>query len=190
MTQPVSNTSPNPPSNTVDAAHAPNPVIGLSSEEKEERARQALMRAYVGQKYDKYQQLWAKSETRTSKQSWNWAAFFLSVLWLAYRKMYGYAALWVGLIVLEAIASYAIGYDESYSTIFSIVLTVIAGQLGNTMYLSHVNGKIKHIRSTQPHTHWISMLTKSGGTSWGAAIGVAVLIIALLFGVVIAFEGM
>lgn len=41
--------------------------------------------------------------SRGGKIGWNWAAFFLGPLWLAYRKMYAQAALWIFVLMFTSV---------------------------------------------------------------------------------------
>jgi hypothetical protein len=46
---------------------------------------------YVGESFNlTHKKRWASMDARSSKLSWNWATFFLSMPWAAYRKMYAW----------------------------------------------------------------------------------------------------
>ena len=147
---------------------------------RDQKIQRALLRAYVDKNYEKYQRMWDKAEAKTSKQSWNWAAFFLSFSWFAYRKMYVPAAIWIALIVGESIASMVFGYADRYSSIISLSIAVAAGQVGNLLYAQHANKQVDHVKVTLPSSHWVSNLRSKGGVSWIAGIGAFVVLIVLL----------
>ncbi|MBF5004757.1 DUF2628 domain-containing protein [Diaphorobacter caeni] len=147
---------------------------------REQKIQRALLRAYVDKNYEKYQRMWDKAETKKSRQSWNWAAFFLSFSWFAYRKMYVPAAIWIALIVGETIASMVFGYAERYSSVFSLGLAFGAGQVGNTVYALHSNKQVDQVKAALPSSHWVSNLRSKGGVSWLAGIGAFVILIVLL----------
>ncbi|WP_313331275.1 DUF2628 domain-containing protein [Comamonas sp.] len=153
---------------------------------RDDTIRRALLRAYVNKNYEKYQSLWNKAASRPTKQSWNWAAFFLSLGWLAYRKMYGLSALWIGLLLLELVASMVFGYSERYSNAFGLGLAFAAGQVGNLLYERQANKQVDQVKASLPSTHWVSTLRTQGGVSWaaGAAAWVIYLLLWLLVSLV------
>jgi len=154
------------------------------SRSSDDTIQRALLRAYVNQNYEKYQSLWDKAASRPTKPSWNWAAFFLSLGWLAYRKMYALSALWIGLLLLELIASIVFGYSERYSNAFGLGLAFAAGQVGNMLYERHANKQVDQVKLALPPSHWISALRIQGGASWAA--GIAAWVIYLLLWLLVA----
>ncbi len=155
---------------------------------RDEKIQRALLRAYVGKNYEKYQRSWDKAQTRKSRQSWNWAAFFFSFGWFAYRKMYVPAAIWIALIVGETSASMVFGYAERYSGMFSMGLAFGAGQVGNGVYALHAQKWVDQVKSTLPSGQWVSTLRDKGGVGWVAGIGGFVIFLVLL-AVVMALGG-
>ena len=148
---------------------------------RDQKIQRALLRAYVNKNYDKYQSMWDMAETRSSKQTWNWAAFVFSLGWLAYRKMYLLSAIWIALILLEVVASMVVGYAERYSNIFTMALAVDTGQVGNALYALHANKQVDQVKAALPSSHWVSTLRVKGGVNWWAGIGAFVICILLLF---------
>lgn len=147
---------------------------------REQTIQRALLRAYVHKNYEKYQRMWDKAKSSRTKQSWNWAAFFLSFAWFAYRKMYVVSAVWIALILAETIASMVFSYPERYSSIFSLALAFGAGHAGNTIYVEHANRQVNQVKATLPSSHWVRYLRSKGGVSWSAGMGAFVLLIAML----------
>lgn len=150
------------------------------SRSRDDTIQRALLRAYVNQNYEKYQSLWDKAASRPSKQSWNWAAFFLSLGWLAYRKMYALSAVWIALLLLELIASMVFGYAERYSNAFGLGLAFATGQVGNMLYERHANKQVDQVKAALPSSHWVSSLRSQGGASWAAGIAAWVIYLLLL----------
>jgi len=148
------------------------------SRTRDDAIHRALLRAYVNQNYEKFQTFWDNAASRPSKQSWNWAAFFLSLGWLAYRKMYALSALWIGLLLLELVASMVFGYSERYSNAFGLGLAFAAGQVGNMLYERHANKQVDQVKAALPSSRWVSSLRTRGGASWAA--GIAAWVIYLL----------
>jgi hypothetical protein len=68
----------------------------------EERAEaEQLYRAAVGENADYYVHRFIDFDGfNASRTSWNWPAFFVTFLWMLYRRMYGYAAVYVLLVPL------------------------------------------------------------------------------------------
>ena len=55
-------------------------------------------KSFLGEKADYFLDKWKESSaTRGMGDGFNWAAFFLTGLWLSYRKMYWIAAIVIGL---------------------------------------------------------------------------------------------
>lgn len=117
-----------------------------------------------------------------SSLSWNFASFFLSVFWLAYRKMIVPALiLAVAMISLAMLAL----LDESLAllpTIFGGMLAIGIGLFGNKLYRNHAQRAIAGPASGYP-----GGLQSKGGTSVGLAIGLLAAYIAVLVGMTYAF---
>ena len=58
------------------------------------------MTLFVGNNYAFYARRWAESERLGGVISWNWAAFFVSLPWLAYRKMYWHCGIIIAALIL------------------------------------------------------------------------------------------
>lgn len=70
-----------------------------------------------------------------SKASWNWAAFFLSSIWLLYRKMYAIGiGAYLGSILLGRI-----------HWTLPWILSICIGVFGNYLYCEHTHNKITEI---------------------------------------------
>ena len=71
--------------------------------------------------------------------TWNWAAFFFSYIWFAYRKMYA----WAGLILL-------IGFSVGTFLFFITPFWLIAlGVTANFLYFRHARRRILEAKATQ-----------------------------------------
>ncbi len=135
-------------------------MVNKNFPEIEER----LLGAYVGAKNREYYfNKWAKSA-----QSWNWAAFFLSFLWLGYRKMYSYIFMVVGIFLLYDLIIVFSGFEFGMDSTIGITLSVICGLLGNYLYLMHANKEIKKVteQNSRSMENIQAELEKRGGTSW------------------------
>lgn len=119
------------------------------------------IRAFTGKEY------YVKARHRIKK--WNWAAFFLGNLWLLYRKMYLFGFSYL-------LFSYLIDFflPESY---IILIIGIIFGFIGNSIYLKFVEKKIQHISSMGvDESTRVSLLQKQGKPNLWLPILVAVLI--------------
>lgn len=96
---------------------------------------------FVGNNYDYYNRKWKIAELKKSKQSWNWAAFFLALPWMAYRKMYLCCWIFLGLYSVIVLAEYAFGVTDTLSGVISMGIAGALGWQGNSLYKYHVQKK-------------------------------------------------
>ncbi len=153
------------------------------------------VRAFVGPRADYYiKKWWLDPDRRTGIGAGiNWAALFLSGLWLPYRKMYRETLIFFGVILLETLLEDIVyvgflGRPEAPGTLgrfVGLVAGIVCGGFGNEWYQSHAQKTIGKLRSQGlPEAAYIEALTKSGGTSIAASLGFFVLFI-LAMGVVV-----
>jgi len=117
-----------------------------------------------------YQNMLAKRRIKI-----NWAAFFLEFVWFFYRKMYLVGALFV---VLPIVVGYLI-------PIGGIATSVVAGNLGNTLYIRDAIRRIKRADELQlTGEERIKYLKRTGGVSITAGaiaalfyVGIIVLVV-------------
>lgn len=119
------------------------------------------------------------------KVSWNWAAFFLGYFWLFYRKMWGMA------FALSGVALLIVSIDVIFKKNFQVSLIGIStylGMFGNGMYFKNIYKKLKNISAQElsPGIYEARILSV-GGTSLGAAISAAIVI--LFLSIMVAFAG-
>jgi hypothetical protein len=173
-------TSPNP---YAPPLAAPEPAV---PREGDAPTREEL-EAFVGKKASYY---WRKSARNRHDDGlmagWNWAAAFLSIFWLLYRRMHKEFWITMGILVmwgaaegvLEEAAQLAPEVARSIERFGNFVFAVVMGMIGNGLYLRRVRREVLQSRqlfSADPQGHR-AHLAKRGGTSWIAAlIGVAVL---------------
>jgi len=105
-----------------------------------------------------------------SKVSWNWPAFLFGPFWMFYRKMWARGTL-VALLCMVFNASVVFSW-------MSGVVLLLAGMYGNVLYLDHARRRVAEIDLARggPETR-LERLARAGGTSWPAAILVAVLFV-------------
>lgn len=97
----------------------------------------------------------------------NLAAFFLSFLWLGYRKMYSYIFMVIGIFLLYDLIIVFSGFEFGMDSTIGITVSVICGLLGNYLYLMQANKEIKRVtEQNSASKENIPELEKRGGTSW------------------------
>lgn len=141
---------------------------------------------FVGKNYAYYAKKWDAAIRPGSLKGYNVAAFFLGVFWLVYRKMYQYAAIFMGLIALDIVIESLLPnpLPDAVSHGINIGIAVAFGALGNTLYKTHVDKKVKEITANFPPEQVAAELAKQGGVNPKAAWGFAALVL-LLVGLVI-----
>jgi Protein of unknown function (DUF2628) len=158
--------------------------------------------AFVGTKADYYRQKWQPALNGTGNAGnatgFNWAAFFLSGLWLTYRKMYRAASIFFGIILVETLLEDVVyigilGKSEAPGALgrfVGLIAAMICGGFGNAWYLSHTQKAIPAVRS-QGFTGdaYLQALAKRGGTNIAASLGFLIIFI-VIAGVIISLSDM
>ncbi len=168
----------------------------------EERVDVDDIQTFVGRNAEYYVSRWASFlKGGTGSAGFNWAAFFLVIWWLCYRKMYAVAAIVVGVIFLETFLEELIfvgglGMPETpriVDFLVGISIGAICGLFGNRWYFRHAVKVIRdvHFKEREPEARKTALI-KRGGTSWvrpvlatvlvlGAGIVVYELVLVLLY---------
>ena len=127
----------------------------------------------------------------------NWAAFFLSGIWLPYRKMYKATVLFYVIIIVESIVEEMVfvgilGRPETSAAlerVVGLVAAIICGAYGNRWYLSHARAVVSELSGAGLRDDALmQMLSKRGGTSVAASLGMFVLFIVVLLATFIPLE--
>jgi hypothetical protein len=129
---------------------------------------------------------------------WNWGAFSLGLLWLAYRRMYAFFLASLIVSVLAAYAMYELANDysiiESYwllspaidltATTFVVMASLFLGLWGNYLYYLHARFQIYSARNKFADVNsQRKYLSRRGGTKASASgLAAVALGIALYFG--------
>lgn len=143
-------------------------------------ADQAL-ETFIGKKYAYYTRKWEEAQRKGGIQSWNWPAFFLGFLWMAYRKMYKYCGIFIAVISVETLFELILNLPQAISSGLNIGLAVCFGMFGNYLYKLHVEQKVREISAQGSPAQINAELARQGGTNVGAAIGFAVLLLVVIF---------
>jgi hypothetical protein len=151
------------------------PGVAATSEQE------TLLRTFVGKNYEYYSRKWAEAEQKANKNTWNWAAFFLSLWWTAYRKMYRHAAIICGIIVAATIYEFAFGLPGFVELAIDLAIALAYGMQGNRWYKLHAEQKLRELAPTAATDEATrARVTRAGGTSSGAVVACAVLLLVVL----------
>lgn len=149
-----------------------------------------LLSIYVGPKNaDYYARQFERIERQGSAASWNWPAFFITSIWLLYRKMWLNAFLyWLVLPfllgVVAALVMSFVGVNAGnlvyYGSYFLISL-VLMPMLANFLYYRHAQKKLEKVAATAVSVEAQSAeLARIGGTSNVVLIVVPILMIVVV----------
>ncbi|WP_368505420.1 DUF2628 domain-containing protein [Alkalihalophilus sp. As8PL] len=146
--------------------------VTVSNEELGQNEDQ--LAAFVGKKYSSYyEKKWAKIDGKNNQTSWNFAAFFLHLFWLGYRKMYGYVLLIIGIFLVFDLVTFLVADPENVALLMrlnnsiGLGMGVALGLFGNYMYRHHARKQIEKISSVEPNREQQEeLLHKKGGRSW------------------------
>jgi hypothetical protein len=163
-----------------------------------EDSERRQLAAFVGSKAQYYLNKWAPLlRSGTGSAGFNWAAFFLWGLWLAYRKMYKVALIFYAIIIVEAVLEQvvfvgAMGKPETPQALWPVVLLVVSlicGAYGNRWYLSHARAAVsEHSREGLPEDALLEKLSNRGGTSLAASLSIFALAIVVEYATLIPLE--
>ncbi|MBK0056376.1 GYF domain-containing protein [Stenotrophomonas sp. S39] len=135
--------------------------------------------AFVGPRFAVYRQRWRLDfGGANAVGTWHGPAFLFGVIWIMYRRMYGIAAPWFGLMITLLVLEKLAGLPELVTLLISVGLSITAGVCGNGWYLSHCQRNIAEVRRLRGYDEprRLRALAERGGTSVGsalAALGVA-----------------
>lgn len=138
--------------------------------------------AFVGEKNTEYYlDKFERYQSNQNFASWNWAAFFLGMFWILYRKLYKLAGILFGINLLSV---FLIGG----SSILNLVIMIGCGTYGNLIYVKDSIQKIENIKrfsSNISHMDLNNRLIHNGGVSFVGPIILLLLITPLIITVII-----
>lgn len=128
------------------------------------------------QKNEKFYNKKFRKMNETGKSvSWNWAAFFMGIYWMVYRKMYFKAG---AFFILSMVAS----STPYIGAILNLAVLVGIGIYANALYLDHVNESIKITKISPEDKEEI--ISKRGGTNLPLALMLyTVVVVSTVFGI-------
>ena len=141
------------------------------------------VRAFVGPKADYYLERWPPihDEWGSRALGFNWAACFLNLSWLLYRRMYRCfwiaGAVWIGSLLLLMLASVAALLIKANGLILllaiglmvmPIVFAVTFGVFGNYWYYLHARRQVSRLTTDGPAD--LEAVGRIGGTNLRGAM--------------------
>lgn len=138
-----------------------------------------LYAAFVGDNYAYYQRRWAAMARSGKRFSFNWPAFWLSFIWLAYRKMYLYAFLYVLFIIVESGVEILLDVPDRVGLAITLAIGVVTGGYANFVYRLRADKVIAAVKAAGREDA-AAEAARCGGTSLPAALASILL---ALFGV-------
>ena len=121
---------------------------------------------FIQKNKDFYEKKFNKMRESGKSISWNWAAFFMGIYWMVYRKMYFKA---VAFYVLSLVAS----RTPYIGSILNMAVLVGIAIYANALYMDHVEGNIKKVKMVFPHNKE-EVIEKIGGTRVAMVVGAIV----------------
>lgn len=139
-------------------------------------------RAFLGDNATYYDEKWRWMDWRGARTSWNAAAAVGFGFWLAYRRMYGLAAIqlvWLSVLVLM----YAVGFPWFMPLVLHGLVAWQFGRFANWIYYQHFIRVAQNVykRYTGPNDRE-TQLRAAGGTNTTAPFVLGVLSIAVIVG--------
>lgn len=142
----------------------------------------------VGKNHTYYFYKWQINNGVSEKWGFNWAALFLGIIWLGYRKMY----LWMLLIFISEFLAGVLYYSfnnpilEAITYLYGPVIHIILGCYGNKIYYNHVKKNITDMEFKYVKVEdFVNATGYKGGTSIPGLI--AGMLLTIIFAFVISF---
>lgn len=110
-----------------------------------------------------YEEKFRKMDDSGKSISWNWAAFFMGIYWMIYRKMYFKAG---AFFILSLVAS----YTPYIGSILNFAVLIGIGIYANALYQDQIRVNMEKIKGLLPEAKEI-ITKKRGGTNLPLAIG-------------------
>ncbi len=147
------------------------------------------LRLYIGHNANYYLRKWSVSDYTTRANTWNWAAFFFSLFWLAYRKMYGYLMVFTFLLLLFLFISLAFAFRDEWMVIMVVIVPALVGYFGNRLYYFHIENQLTRLYARMEAEDKLDEdLQEMGGVSWYNVIGYIFVIAILVYFLVLLFN--
>ncbi|KIL43955.1 DUF2628 domain-containing protein [Jeotgalibacillus soli] len=137
------------------------------------------LKAFVTKNQHYYLPKSKRTEPYGRKSVFNLTAFFLTIYWLAYRRMYAQAFIVFGITVIPITILTSINAPQWLVTIESLLVSlsiaIVYGVLGNRFYYNHAKKKIERLNIQADHlsSDDEAAIAGSGGTSAAGVVAMA-----------------
>lgn len=133
---------------------------------------EADYQAFVGPRSEYYLSHWSRISFAI-----NWTAFFFSLLWLVYRKMYRISLIFTGLLMAFGIFESLCPLPEAWMGPLRMVVALSVGLAGNELYKRHVHRALALIKAQKlsPELEAYEM-RRQGGTNLAASVGLLLIL--------------
>jgi hypothetical protein len=173
-----------PPSALLDPALEPDAVLPFDS-----------TKTFVGPNGTYYDERWRWMEWRGKNRSWNWSAALTLGGWLAYRRLYALAVLYLGWLAGLLLLALNGASLQLLAVVF-LAVAAIVGLYGNTLYQQRFRRMALEVaKNHQEYVARVGALAAAGGVDrravWimaVAGLGLGGLLIAIDNGLLIALD--
>jgi hypothetical protein len=145
------------------------------------------VRAAIGSNAEYYLRKWAAMDASGSTVSWNWAALFLNGLWLAYRRLWGAALVFLAVIVgitafvIALVTTRTIEVEVGFGFVaFSTLPAIWVGARGNDLYRSRIRRILVETGATPHDPASIEWARQRGGASFASGVAFYLLLSVVL----------
>lgn len=158
------------------AGFAPHGAFGQPGAMSEQ---QQMLAAFVGPNAHRFLPIFHAMDAKGSKVHMNWVAFFFSLYWLAYRKLYAHAAAVAGALLLPMLFVPMMMNGSEKATGLAIAMAVTGlpiaiavGLLGDSLVKKKAEAAAMQAWQSYPDPHHrFAFLSAAGGVSVPALIG-------------------
>ncbi|WP_129691019.1 DUF2628 domain-containing protein [Gottfriedia acidiceleris] len=130
---------------------------------------------------------WDLVSDPAKKNTWNWAAFFFTLFWFAYRKMYKVFLLLSFIVTLWTVTYLIIDsplwLEVLIYWVIPLIISLLLGWHANRLYYLHISKLLKQTKSL-PEKRRDYYIQNKGGTHVGIMIGLGCLLLFLDFVIV------
>lgn len=133
---------------------------------------EADLRAFVGPRFDYYQERWERFERSGRRHlPFNFAAFFGGFVWVLYRRMYRIVGIAIAIVIAEAIISGWVAAtwmglqstSRTHDSLIALVISATTGTFGNLWYYRHAERRLNALRASGASE---ADIRRAGGVRW------------------------
>ena len=145
---------------------------------------------------DKYMVAQGDPSGKAKVAGFNIAAFFLSLFWMGYRKLYWVAIWFGGFLLVEMTIEFAVLYmlnkedtPPLWDLGFNLTVAIVLGSFANRWYLAHARREVEAVLASGLRGQVAKeALAKRGGTSFLSALALvlAFFFISIAYGIALA----